>query len=221
MNVNERVEIAPSILAADFSRLGEEIKNVEPAVSMIHVDVMDGHYVPNLTIGVPVIESIRKITSLVFDVHLMVVDPLSFVVPFSEAGADMITLHIETLSDPDQGIDLIHSLGKKAGLSVHPDTAVETLFPYLHKLDRVLVMSVRPGFGGQEFMPEALARVAALRDEIDKIGGVAKIAVDGGITTGNARKIAEAGADVLVVGSAIFGTANPIGAIGEFDQCVM
>ncbi|MBN1891553.1 MAG: ribulose-phosphate 3-epimerase [Clostridiales bacterium] len=221
MNVNDRVEIAPSILAADFSRLGEEIKNVEPQVSMIHVDVMDGHYVPNLTIGVPVIESIRKITSLVFDVHLMVVDPIPFVVPFSEAGSDIITLHVETLSDPDYGIDLIHSLGKKAGLSVHPDTAVEALFPYLHKLDRVLVMSVRPGFGGQEFMPEALARVAALRYEIDKNGGVARLAVDGGITTVNAKEIADAGADVLVVGSAIFGAENPIGAVEDLKKCVM
>ncbi len=215
-----RVEIAPSILAADFSRLGEEIKNVEPEVKILHIDVMDGHYVPNITIGVPVIQSIRKITPLVFDVHLMVVDPVPFVIPFSEAGSDIITLHVETLEDPDAGIDLIHSLGKRAGLSVHPDTPVEALFPYLSKLDTVLVMSVRPGFGGQKFMPEALERVSRIHRELLRIDGRALISVDGGITAGNAGSIVEAGASVLVVGSSIFGTDDPRKSVAELKKCV-
>jgi len=220
MRKKTRIEIAPSILAADFSRLGEEIKSVETEVKMIHIDVMDGHYVPNITIGVPVIQSIRKITPLIFDVHLMVVDPIPFVIPFSEAGSDIISLHVETLADPNIGIDLIHSLGKRAGLSIHPDTPVDVLFPYLEKLDTILVMSVQPGFGGQEFMPEALDRVSRIRHELERIGGHALISVDGGITTANAQAIVEAGADVLVIGSSIFGTKDPQKAIAEFKKCV-
>jgi len=220
MTEKKRIEIAPSILAADFSRLGEEIKSVEPEVKMIHVDVMDGHYVPNITIGVPVLQSIRKVTPLVFDVHLMVVDPIPFVIPFSEAGSDVITLHVETLDDPNIGIDLIHSLGKRAGLSVHPDTPVEALFPYLKKLDTVLIMSVHPGFGGQEFMPEAIERVRSVHRELDRIGGHALISVDGGITASNARSIIDAGANVLVVGSSIFGAEDPRKAVTELKKCV-
>lgn len=221
MTEKKHIEIAPSILAADFSRLGEEIKSVEPEVKMIHVDVMDGHYVPNITIGVPVLQSIRKVTPLVFDVHLMVVDPIPFVIPFSEAGSDIITLHVETLDDPNIGIDLIHSLGKRAGLSVHPDTPVEALFPYLKKLDTVLIMSVHPGFGGQEFMPEAIERVRSVHRELKRIGGHALISVDGGITASNARSIIDAGANVLVVGSSIFGTEDPLKAVTELKKCVM
>jgi len=221
MKDNKRIEIAPSILAADFSRLGEEIKSVEPEVAMIHIDVMDGHYVPNLTVGVPVIQSLRRVTPLIFDVHLMVVDPISFIIPFSEAGSDIITFHVETIKDPNDGIDLIHSLGKRAGLSVHPDTPVDTLFPYLHKLDTVLIMSVRPGFGGQDFMPEAIERITRVREKIDRTGSRTLISVDGGITPKNARTVTKAGANVLVVGSAIFGIENPLRAIKEFRKCVM
>ena len=218
---SSEIEIAPSILAADFARLGEEIKSVEPFVKRIHIDVMDGHYVPNLTIGIPVIQSIRKITSLIFDVHLMVVDPVPFVVPFAQAGSDVITLHIETLQDPDEAIDFIHSTGKKAGLSVHPDTPIELIFPFLAKLDNVLVMSVRPGFGGQEFMPEAIERISDIRHAIENAHSNAVISVDGGITAGNAREIAEAGAGILVVGSAVFGTGDPSAAVRELQICVM
>ncbi|NLW88554.1 MAG: ribulose-phosphate 3-epimerase [Clostridiaceae bacterium] len=216
-----KYEVAPSILAADFARLGEEIGKVESVSGRIHVDVMDGHYVPNLTIGVPVIRSIRKVTDLILDVHLMVTDPLRFVVPFAEAGSDVITVHVETLENPIEAIELIRSVGKKAGLSIHPDTPVEVLFPYLAMLDNVLIMSVRPGFGGQEFMPEAMGRIRRIRAEMDRMKSSATLSVDGGISKENARAVVNAGGRILVIGSAVFESINPKKAVEDILKCAM
>lgn len=216
-----KYEVAPSILAADFARLGEEIGKVESVSGRIHVDVMDGHYVPNLTIGVPVIRSIRKVTDLILDVHLMVTDPLRFVVPFAEAGSDVITVHVETLENPIEAIELIRSVGKKAGLSIHPDTPVEVLFPYLAMLDNVLIMSVRPGFGGQEFMPEAMGRIRRIRAEMDRMKSSATLSVDGGISKENARAVVNAGGRILVIGSAVFESRNPKKAVEDILKCAM
>lgn len=221
MENNSLIEVAPSILSADFGRLGEEIQSVRPVSKYLHVDVMDGHYVRNLTVGVPVIKSIRKISTHIFDVHLMIENPLDYIAAFSDAGADIITLHIETLDDPQKGIDAIHKLGKLAGLTVHPDTPVEALFPYLDQLDLVLIMSVRPGFGGQEFIPESFERIRMVREQLDRIGSKALLSVDGGISARNAADVVKAGGRLLVVGSAVFETENPKNAVEEILRCVM
>jgi ribulose-phosphate 3-epimerase len=217
-NFNQ-IEVAPSILSADFGRLGEEIQSVRPVSKYLHVDVMDGHYVRNITVGVPVIKSIRKISTHIFDVHLMIENPLEYIAAFSDAGADIITLHIETMDDPQKGIDAIHNLGKLAGLSVHPDTPVEALFPYLDQLDLVLIMSVRPGFGGQEFIPESFERIRIVRKQLDRIGSKALLSVDGGISSRNAADVVNAGARLLVVGSAVFESENPKSAVEEILRC--
>jgi ribulose-phosphate 3-epimerase len=214
-----QIEVAPSILSADFGRLGEEIQSVRPVSKYLHVDVMDGHYVRNITVGVPVIKSIRKISTHIFDVHLMIENPLEYIAAFSDAGADIITLHIETMDDPQKGIDAIHKLGKLAGLTVHPDTPVEALFPYLDQLDLVLIMSVRPGFGGQEFIPESFERIRIVRKQLDRIGSKALLSVDGGISSRNAADVVNAGARLLVVGSAVFESENPKSAVEEILRC--
>lgn len=221
MENNNQVEVAPSILSADFGRLGEEIQSVRPVSKYLHIDVMDGHYVRNITVGVPVIKSIRKISTHIFDVHLMIENPMDYVAAFSDAGADIITLHIETMEDPQKGIDAIHKLGKLAGLSVHPDTPVEVLFPYLGELDLVLIMSVRPGFGGQEFIPESYERISKVRKQLDRIGSKALLSVDGGISSRNAADVVKEGAELLVVGSAVFESENPKNAVEEILRCVM
>ncbi len=221
MESYNHVEVAPSILSADFGRLGEEILGVRPVSKYLHVDVMDGHYVRNITIGVPVIKSIRKISTHIFDVHLMIENPLEYVAAFSEAGADIITLHIETMEHPQEGIDAIHKVGKLAGLSVHPDTPVEALFPYLDQLDLVLIMSVRPGFGGQEFIPESFERIRKIREQLDRTNSRAILSVDGGISARNAADVVKAGARLLVVGSAVFESKNPKKAVEEILECVM
>lgn len=217
----DRIEVAPSILSADFGRLGEEIQSVRPVSKYLHVDIMDGHYVRNITVGVPVIKSIRKISTHIFDVHLMIENPLDYIKAFADAGADIITLHFETLDDPREGIEAIHKLGKRAGLTVHPDTPVEVLFPYLDQLDLVLIMSVRPGFGGQEFIPESFERIRKIRKQLDLIGSKALLSVDGGISARNAPDVVEAGGRLLVVGSAVFESGNPRKAVEEILRCVM
>lgn len=201
--------LSPSLLAADFSRLNDEIQKAEYAgAEYLHLDVMDGHFVPNLSFGVPVIASIRKCTGLLFDVHLMITHPLDYLEAFAKAGADYITFHLESESDPDQTIDRIHALGKKAGISIKPSTPAEALLPYLPKLELVLVMSVEPGFGGQSFLTSALPKISWLRAQAPQL----HISVDGGINAETGQCCAQAGADILVAGSYLFHAKDPLQA---------
>jgi ribulose-phosphate 3-epimerase len=210
----KKIMIAPSLLSADFSRLAEEVRDVEKAgCDVLHIDVMDGHFVPNLTIGPLVVDAIRKITKMPLDVHLMIDRPSRYVSEFRKAGADWITVHVEAEKDVKGVLKMIRDEGAKAGISLRPGTSVETLFPYLPDLDLVLVMSVEPGFGGQSFMPEMMDKIKVLRPKFNGL-----ISVDGGIGAGNAVQALEAGADVLVAGSAIFGKADRAKAIREFRE---
>jgi len=210
----KKIMIAPSLLSADFSRLAEEVCDVEKAgCDVLHIDVMDGNFVPNLTIGPLVVRAIRKVTKLPLDVHLMIDRPSRYISEFRKAGADWITVHVEAEKDVKGVLKMIRDEGAKAGISLRPGTAVETLFPYLPDLDLVLVMSVEPGFGGQSFMPEMMDKLKVLRSKFQGF-----ISVDGGIGAGNASQALEAGADVLVAGSAIFGKADRAKAIREFRE---
>lgn len=198
-------KLAPSILSADFSCLAEEIKRVEKAgVEYLHIDVMDGEFVPNITIGAPVVKDIRKCSNLVFDVHLMIVKPERYVDDFYKAGADIITFHYEAAEDTGKLIDKIHSLGIKASVSVKPKTPVEVVFPFLDKLDMVLIMTVEPGFGGQAFITEMYDKIRKLRSEIDNRGLKTEIEIDGGANPENIREIVKSGVDIVVAGSAVF-----------------
>lgn len=199
------VKIAPSILSADFLRLGEEIKAAEEAgVDMLHLDVMDGHFVPNITIGPFVVEAIRKITKLPLDVHLMIEDPDRYIKDFIKAGADLLTIHLEASVHLHRTIHWIKESGVKAGVSLNPATPVWSLDNILHDLDLVLAMSVNPGFGGQEFIPHVLEKIKTLKSMIRERGLQTLIEVDGGIKYDNAREVAQAGADILVMGSGFF-----------------
>lgn len=195
--------IAPSILSADFARLGEEIGAVERAgADWIHVDVMDGHFVPNLTIGAPVVKSLRPVTKLPLDVHLMIDQPERYVEDFCKAGADYLTIHVEASRDVGGTLKRIRDLGVKPGITLRPRTPVEDLFPYLGLVDLILVMTVEPGFGGQAFMHDQVPKIARLREELNRIGHRALIEVDGGVNADTARELCEA--DVLVAGNFIF-----------------
>ena len=199
------IKISPSILSADFSKLGTEIQNLEKAkADFIHIDVMDGHFVPNITIGPEVINNLRKYTSLPFDVHLMISPVNNFIKHFADAGANIITIHPEATTDLKSSINKIKSFNKKAGVSLNPETPIDAVLPVLNEIDLVLVMSVNPGFGGQKFMKETLEKVKKLREEIDKKQLPTLIEIDGGINFENAKMAKEAGVDVIVSGTTIF-----------------
>ena len=199
------IKISPSILSADFSKLGSEIQNLEKAkADLIHIDVMDGHFVPNITIGPEVIHKLRKYTSLPFDVHLMISPVHDFIKNFAEAGADIITIHPEATNDLVSSIKKIKSFNKKAGVSLNPETSVKKVLPVLKLIDLVLVMSVNPGFGGQKFIKDTLEKVKILRKEIDTKKLKTQIEIDGGINFENAIMAKKAGVDILVSGTTIF-----------------
>ena len=202
-------KIAPSILSADFCSLGEEIRKVEAAgADYIHVDVMDGYFVPNITIGPPVVEAVRKVTSLPLDVHLMIENPDRYIPDFAAAGADIIVVHAEASIHLHRSIQLIKSLGKRAGVSLNPATPLNYLEHILADLDLVLLMTVNPGFGGQSFIEECIPKIKSLRAMLDKRGVEAELEVDGGVKVDNIARISHAGADVFVAGSAVFGSSD-------------
>jgi len=205
------IKLAPSILSADFARLGEQIDEVARAgADYVHVDVMDGHFVPNITIGAPVVASIRRATTLPLDVHLMIEHPERYVSQFAQAGADIITVHVEASAHLHATIRLIKELGAKAGVSLNPPTPLSVIEEFLPHVDLVLVMSVNPGFGGQSFIPETLPRVADMRKLLNNRELHAELEVDGGINADNAPDIVAAGADILVAGNSIFGAQEGI-----------
>ena len=201
----KKIQISPSILSADFSQLGSEIKKLEEGgADLIHVDVMDGHFVPNLTIGPPVIKNLRKYTKLPFDVHLMISPVHEYIENYANAGADIITIHPEATENLKESIRLIKRFGKKVGVSLNPKTEIKTLIDEIDNIDLVLVMSVNPGFGGQKFMPEVLDKIKELKKIKDKNQYHFDIEVDGGINFSNSKIVLEAGADILVSGTTVF-----------------
>lgn len=208
------IKIAPSILSADFANLERDIRKIDTA-DYVHVDIMDGEFVPNISIGIPVVKAIRPVTGLPLDVHLMITKPVRYVEQFCDAGADLVTVHVE--SDFPENIhaalEKIHAKGKRAGIVLKPNTRAEAALPYLKECDIVLVMTVEPGFGGQKFMPAAVEKIAAIRAEAQRRGLSTDIEVDGGIDAATAPLCAAAGANVLVAGSAVFGAKDPAAAM--------
>jgi ribulose-phosphate 3-epimerase len=205
----KKIQISPSILSADFSQLGNEIKRLEEGgADMIHVDVMDGHFVPNLTVGPTVIKALRKQCSIKFDVHLMISPVHKYIEAYADAGADIITIHPEATENLEESISKIKSLNKKVGVSLNPESKIELITNYLEKIDLILIMSVNPGFGGQKFMPEVLDKVKKLKDIKSKNNMNFDIEVDGGINFDNCQLAIEAGANILVSGTTIFKSNN-------------
>ena len=215
------VKIAPSVLSCDFGRLAEEVKAVaEAGADIIHVDVMDGHFVPNITIGPRLVEAVRKATDLPVDVHLMIMEPDKFAADFAKAGADYITVHAEVLPHLNRSLALIRELGVKAGVALNPSTPLSALDWVWDSMDMLLIMSVNPGFGGQEFIPNCMKKISAARAEIDRRGLGVLLEVDGGIKVDNAGAVARAGAEILVAGSAVFGTADYAKTVAAFRDAV-
>jgi ribulose-phosphate 3-epimerase len=212
-------KIAPSILSADFSKLGDEVRAVDKAgADYIHVDVMDGHFVPNITIGPLVVAAVRKVTKLPLDVHLMIADPDRYIPDFAEAGSDIIVVHAEATNHLHRTIQLIKSFGKKAGVSLNPATPINYLDYILEELDLVLLMTVNPGFGGQSFIEACIPKIHALRGMLDKRGLETELEVDGGVKPDNIARISHAGADVFVAGSAVFGSPDYTVTIAELKR---
>ena len=210
-------KLSPSILSADFANLERDVKIITDAgADWIHVDVMDGHFVPNISIGVPVVTSLRKATDGFLDVHLMITDPDKYVPAFIKSGADLVNFHVEVECDIEAVLKEIKAAGKKTGLTIKPNTAPEAVFPYLHLLDMVLVMSVEPGFGGQSFMPNSIPKIKVLKEKINELGLNCEIEIDGGINLKNAPEVIEAGCDILVAGSSVFNAPDVPAAVKAF-----
>jgi ribulose-phosphate 3-epimerase len=220
--VHPRAEIAPSILAADFANLGAAVRGMESAgVRLIHVDVMDGHFVPNISIGVPVVGSLRKATQLLLDVHLMIETPERFVSAFAQAGANTLLVHQEATVHLDRVLAMIREEGCKAGVVINPATPVSTLSEVLAQVDQVLVMSVNPGYGGQQFIPYSLDKIRELRDLRTRNHYNYRIEVDGGVDVDNAAELVRAGAEILVAGTAVFHGSDPVGAAKRLQQIIL
>ena len=212
--------IAPSILAADFARLGEEVAAVEESADLLHVDVMDGHFVPNLTIGMPVVASLRAVTNLPLDCHLMTLNPDAYLEDLKEAGADLVTVHMEVFPNPAPIAAQARELGLGFGLVINPPTPAEAMEPFVELADMVLVMSVNPGFGGQAFISEVLGKVERLRKFVDSAGLGTDIEIDGGIDTTTIRSARDTGADVFVAGTSVFGAEDPAAAVDELRKAI-
>jgi ribulose-phosphate 3-epimerase len=216
------IEIAPSILSADFTRLAEEISTVEKAgASILHVDVMDGQFVPNITVGLPVVKAIASVTQLPIDAHLMIVEPGQYADKFAKAGARMVSIHIEADSNAHRTLSSIRAAGALAGIVINPATSLYALDEVIKFVDYVLVMSVNPGFGGQEFITESLDKVRRLRKMIDERGLKVRIEIDGGINADNIAEVTGAGAEIIVAGSAIFGAPDPAVALREMREATV
>lgn len=212
-------KIAPSILSADFSRLGDEVRAVAAGgADYIHIDVMDGHFVPNITIGPLVVDAVRKVTDLTLDVHLMIAEPDRYIPDFASAGADIIVVHAEACPHLHRTIQLIKSLGKKAGVSLNPATPLNALEHIVEELDLVLLMTVNPGFGGQSFIEACIPKIHAMRSMLDRRGLETELEVDGGVKPDNIARISHAGADVFVAGSAVFGSTDYLATISELKR---
>lgn len=216
------VIVAPSILAGDFSDMGKQVRQIEQAgAEWLHVDVMDGHFVPNLTIGPVVVKSLRPVTNMIFDVHLMIEEPEKYAEAFIKAGGNVISFHCETRQDTKALIDTIHGLGAKAGLAIKPKTPMDVILPYLGILDVVIVMTVEPGFAGQKFMPEVLPKLKELKKNVDENPQEIIIQVDGGVNIDNAALIVDAGADCLVGGASVFSGPDPGQAVKDIKRAAI
>lgn len=215
-----KVLVAPSILSGDFARLGESVKCLDEwNADYVHVDVMDGDFVPNITIGMPVVKAIRKYSKLPFDVHLMIKNPEKYVSKFVDAGADIVTFHPNATENVEETLNIIKSKGAKCGLAINPDIPLSFVVPYLDKIDMVVIMGVYAGFGGQKYIPSVDEKIAELRKIIDSNNYDVHIEVDGGVTTDNAKYIAMCGADILVAGTAVFGAKCPNLAVKAIQNC--